>query len=204
MTTTFGRKNKLNESDRIARIYHRLAKFYDFLGEKMLCLIFCPFGYRSYRKRAIAELKLQSGDTVVDLCCGTGLNFPLLEKAIGANGKIIGVDLSNAMLKQARKRLEVNHWTNIDLIQSDAAYYSFPARVDGILSTWAITLVPKYDQVILNGSQALMPGKTWVILDFKILSNWLSGFAPLMSLLFIRPFGGNLKMADRHPWEIIH
>ena len=159
MMTTFDSQNKLNESDRIAHIYHRLAKFCDCLGEKMLGLIFIPFGYRKYCKRAIAALKLKPGDTVIDLGCGTSLNFSSLEDAIGPDGKIIGVDLTNAMLEQARKHLEVNHWTNIELIQSNAAYYSFPHSLDGILSIWAITLVPEYKQVIINGSQAFKPGK---------------------------------------------
>lgn len=141
MTTTFDQQNNIRERDRIAKVYQRLAKFYDLLGEEILGWILSPFGYRSYRKRAIAAMNLQPGDTVVDLGCGTGLNFSLLEKAIGADGKIIGVDLTNAMLGQARKRLESNAWTNVELVQSDAADYSFPAGVDGILSTWALTLV---------------------------------------------------------------
>ena len=195
--------NNLNESKRIANIYQKIAKNYDFLGEYLLGMIFSPFGYGHYRQKAIASLNLQPGDTVLDLCCGTGLNFPLLEKAIGSEGKIIGVDLTDAMLAQAQKRVEKNGWANVELVQSDVNFYQFPTGVDGIISTWGITLVPECDRVIQNSSQALSPGKRWVILDFKIPDNWLALFAPLISFLFIRPFAGNLTMATRHPWESI-
>ena len=193
--------NNRSESQRIANIYQKIAKNYDFLGEYLFCTIFSPFGYGSYRQKAIASLDLQPGDTVIDLCCGTGLNFPLLQKAIGSEGKIIGVDLTEAMLTQAQKRVEKNGWSNVELVQGDVTLYQFPTDVDGIISTWGITLVPECDRAIQNGSQALSPGKRWVILDFKIPDNWLAMFAPLLSFLFIRPFGGSLSMASRHPWE---
>ncbi|AFZ38215.1 Methyltransferase type 11 (plasmid) [Stanieria cyanosphaera PCC 7437] len=192
-----------NESQRIANIYQKIAKNYDFLGEYLLGTIFSPFGYGNYRQKAIASLDLQPGDTVIDLCCGTGLNFPLLEKVIGSEGKIIGVDLTEGMLAQAKQRVEKNGWANVELVQSDVTFYQFPTGVDGIISTWGITLVPECDRAIQNGSQALSPGKRWVILDFKIPDNWLAMFAPLLSFLFIRPFGGNLQMANRHPWEAL-
>lgn len=196
-------QNSASESNHIAKTYQKLAKYYDCLGEQLFGLVLSPFGYLSYRKQAISALKLQPGDTVIDLCCGTGLNFPLLVEAIGPEGKIIGVDLTDGMLAQARQRAEANHWTNIELVQSNAANYHFPLEVDGIISTWAMTLIPEYDQVIQNGCQALSPAKRWCILDLRKPDNWLSFAAPLLSFLFIRPFGGNLKMADRHPWEPI-
>lgn len=203
MTFSLHHQNNIAESKRIAKIYNRLAKSYDLLGEYLLGIIFSPFGYGSYRQSTIASLDLQPGDTVIDLCCGTGLNFPLLEKAIGSEGKIIGVDLTEGMLAQARKRVEKNGWANVELVQSDVAFYQFPTGVDGIISTWGITLVPECERAIQNGCQILSPGKRWVILDFKIPDNWLAMFAPLLSFLFIRPFGGNLQMASRHPWELL-
>jgi len=47
-----------------------------------------------YRVKAVQALELQNGDAVVDIGCGTGLNFSLLEEAIGPEGTLIGVDLA--------------------------------------------------------------------------------------------------------------
>jgi len=61
------------------------------------------------------------GDTVIDMACGTGLNFSLLQKAVGPGGRIVGVDLTDAMLARAQDRIKANGWSNVSLVQADAA-----------------------------------------------------------------------------------
>ena len=72
---------------------------------------------RAQRRQAVKVLRLRPGDTVVDIACGTGQNFPLIERVIGPQGQIVGVDLTDAMLAQAQRRIERNGWTNIELVQ---------------------------------------------------------------------------------------
>jgi demethylmenaquinone methyltransferase/2-methoxy-6-polyprenyl-1,4-benzoquinol methylase len=55
---------------------------------------------------------------------------------VGPRGKIIGVDMTDAMLAKARERISKQGWTNIELVQSDIAEYVFQRQVDGILSTF--------------------------------------------------------------------
>lgn len=106
------------------------------------------------------------------------------------------------MLEQARRRVQDRGWQNVRLVRSAAATFGFPAGVDGVLSTFAPTLVPEFDRVILNGCRALKPGKRWVIADFKMPPNaLLVRLAPLLAPILVRPFGGTLEMAGRHPWE---
>lgn len=185
----------------LVNIYRKRAKQYDVYAELMK---FAGFRQSTYRQQAIQELYLQRGDTVVDIGCGTGLNFSLLEEAIGPEGQIIGVDLTDAMLVQAQKRVRVAGWQNVFLIQSDVATFTFPPEVDGILSTFALTLVPEFDQVILNGCRVLKPGKRWSIADFKMPSGVFSKLAPLLALVLVRPFGGTIDLACRHPWESMY
>ncbi len=45
-----------------------------------------------YRRLVADRLELKPGDAVVKLRCGTGLNFPYLDQALGNRGGIIGVD----------------------------------------------------------------------------------------------------------------
>ncbi|BAS09291.1 match to protein family HMM PF08241 [Arthrobacter sp. Hiyo4] len=56
---------------------------------------------------------------MLDIGCGTGLNFPLLQERIGAAGTIVGIDRSAGMLRQARRRAEARGWQNVILIQAD-------------------------------------------------------------------------------------
>jgi ubiquinone/menaquinone biosynthesis C-methylase UbiE len=179
-------------------LYRSRAKHYDFSAR-----LFPLVGFRqgAYRKQAIQALCLQPGDVVVDVGCGTGLNFPLLRQAVGPTGRVVGVDLTDAMLDRARERVVAQRWDNVELVQSDAAEFSFPPGVGGIISAFALTLVPEYDEVIRRGSEKLLPGKRWVVLDFKLPNNWLAWLAPLLERLLTRPFGGTLDMVGRHPWE---
>jgi len=179
-------------------LYRSRAKQYDFSAR-----LFPLMGFRqgAYRKQAIQALCLQPGDVVVDVGCGTGLNFPLLRQAVGPTGRVVGVDLTDAMLDRARERVAAQRWDNVELVQSDAAEFSFPPAVGGIISAFALTLVPEFDEVIRRGSEKLLPGKRWVVLDFKLPNNWLAWLAPPLEHLLTRPFGGTLDMAGRHPWE---
>lgn len=183
----------------LVNLYRKRAKRYDLTAN-----LYYLIGFRewAYRKQAIKALNLKHGDTVVEIGCGTGLNFPLIQQAVGHEGKIIGVDLTDAMLARARKRIAKEGWSNVELVLSDAALYQFPAGIDGVISTFALTLVPEFDTVIRNGCRALRPGKRWVVLDLKMPSNWLSWFTPLFALL-TRPFGVTIELAERHPWESI-
>jgi len=183
----------------IAALYRKRAKHYDYSAN-----FYCLIGIRefAYRKIAVEALKLEQGDTVVEIGCGTGLNFRLLRDRVGGEGKIIGVDLTAEMLAAAGRRIERNQWTNIELVQCDAGAYPFPEYVDGIISTFAITLVAEYDEIIKRGAAALAPGKRLAILDFKLPPGW-----PMWLVKFFvgltRPFGVTLDLADRHPWESI-
>lgn len=183
----------------IALLYRKRAKLYDFSANAYYLLSFREL---AYRKIGVEALNLKKGDTVVEVGCGTGLNFDLLRKEVGTNGTIIGVDLTPEMLEKADKRIRRNGWKNVKLVQSDAAEYSFPEHIDGIISTFAITLVPEYDRVIQKGAAALSPDARFVIVDFKKPGRWPMWLIKLFVIL-TRPFGVSLDIADRHPWESV-
>ncbi len=186
--------------EEVIDIYRKRAKRYDLTAN-----LYRLVGFRepAYREMAVEALDLQPGNTVVEIGCGTGLNFPLLQEAVGPEGKIVGVDLTDAMLTQAQKRVEDEGWSNVELVQGDAAQYQFPNGVDGIISSFAITLVPEFDQVVRNGAEALSPGKRWVILDFKLPTKQPARLLVPLTVWLTRPFGVRIEMASRHPWESI-
>jgi SAM-dependent methyltransferase len=82
------------------------------------------------------------------------LNFPYPVKAVGTEGKIVDVDISPEMLGQARRRIERAGWRNVALVEADLARYAFPAGAAGILSTFAMYLVPEYDDVVPGRGRA--------------------------------------------------
>ena len=106
------------------------------------------------------------------------------------------------MICRAWERIRANHCSNIELIRADAARYEFPDDVGGVLSTFAITLIPEYDRIIKRASTALAIGNRCVILDLKKpknIPNWLTELAVLIT----NPFGVSMDLMERHPWESI-
>ena len=141
--------------EHLIETYRKKAKHYDITTR-----LYPVPGYpqRAQRLRAVQALGLRAGDSVIDIACGTGLNFPLIEEVIGPDGRIVGVDLTDAMLARAQERIETNGWSNVSLVQADAVDFDFPAEVDAILSTYALSQVPECAEVIAHGAAALSGG----------------------------------------------
>ena len=179
--------------------YRKKAKHYDITSR-----LYPVPGYpqQTQRRRAIRALGLRRGDSVVDIACGTGQNFPLIEQVIGPEGRIVGVDLTDAMLAQAEQRVETSGWRNVTLVQADAARFDFPAEADAILSTYALTQVPECGEVIARGAAALSRGGRWVVLDLEAPESaprWLAH----LGIALARPFASIDEWILRRPWEVI-
>ena len=179
--------------------YRKKAKHYNITSR-----LYPAPGYpqRAQRLRAVQALGLGPGDTVIDLACGTGLNFPLLQRAVGPGGRIVGVDLTDAMLARAQDRIEANGWGNVSLVQADAAGFDFPAGADAILSTYALTQVPECAQVIAHGTAALAAGGRWAVLDLKVPGR-TPGWLAQVGTATVRPFAAIDQWMMRRPWEAI-
>jgi len=183
----------------LREVYQKRAKWYDVTAN-----LYYLVGFReqAYRGRAVQLLNLHEGDTVVEIGCGTGLNFSLIQRSIGRGGKLIGVDLTPEMLAQARLRVERHGWTNVELVQSSASEYEYPANIGGIVSTFALTLEPEYDAVIRRGADALSAGARFVVLDFRVPQRW-PAWMTSFGVWITRPFGVTVDLGERHPWESI-
>ena len=185
--------------EHLIEVYRRKAKRYDITSR-----LYPAPGYpqRGQRRQAVQELRLGRGDTVVDMACGTGLNFSLLEEAVGPEGRIVGVDLTDAMLDQARGRIETNGWSNVSLVHADATEFDFPAGIDAILSTYALTQVPECREVIAHGAAALSGGGRWAVLDLKVPDSTPRWLAQL-GIATVRPFASIDEWIARRPWNEI-
>src|SRR5215831_12218782 len=187
-------KSVPEQNARLIALYQKQAKDYDQSG---------IHGLETLRREAVKRLDLKRGDLVVDIGCGTGLNFPWLQEAIGETGRIIGVDLTDAMLEQARRRVTTEGWKNVELVQADAASYEFPAQVNGILSTFALTFLLHAQLVLQNGSRALIPGARWVVLDMAWPRAWPVWLHHLLFFLRLSRYGITGEVVRRRPWQIV-
>ncbi len=185
--------------DAVRDLYRERAGSYDIAAN-----LYYLIGFREakYRKMAISALRLKPGDTVVEIGCGTGLNFQYVLQSIGRTGRLIGVDLTDAMLEKAKFRVEKNGWGNVQLVQSDAAKYAFSSGINGIYSTFALTLIPEYEAIIERASHALSDGGRFVVLDLRKPDRCPTWIIEL-GVAITKPFGVSLDLAERKPWEIM-
>ena len=132
----------------IKKKYQWNARFYDLFEQ----------AFARRRTHAVDRLGLNGGETVLDLACGSGLSFAPLEKGIGPDGKIVGVELSPAMLAQARAKIVHHGWENVTLIEANAEEGDLPpASVDAVLAFYAYDVMLSR-RAVERVVQALRPG----------------------------------------------
>jgi len=72
------------------------------------------------QKRLLTKVDLERGEKVLDISCGTGLvTFPVAE-AVGAEGEVVGIDLSEKMIEQAAVTAEDMGISNVTFKHMDA------------------------------------------------------------------------------------
>ncbi len=153
--------------------YYGKAPFFYALFSKL------SFLGKSLRKRAIGKLNLKQGYKVLDIACGTGLNFRHIEKVIGKKGEIVAVDYTKEMLKQAEKLVKKNNYHNIKLIKEDAAKIKLPKTYfDAVISTLGFSSIPDHKAALKNAVNSLKKGKKLVMLEGKLFT-----FRPLNMLM---------------------
>jgi phosphatidylethanolamine/phosphatidyl-N-methylethanolamine N-methyltransferase len=114
----------------VERAYDRLSHVYDFAFGEIL---------QSGRKRAVREMWLKPGDSVLEVGVGTGLTLPLYP----SNVFVVGLDFSEPMLTRAHRRLlQMPERAHIDLLRADAVRLPFDdSTFDIVYAPYVISAV---------------------------------------------------------------
>ncbi len=166
-------------------------------------LLFVP---PQLRRRAAADLGLKRGDSVMEIGCGTGRNFPHLRERVGPGGRIYGVDLSTGMLRRAQALCDREGWGNVELTQADAAEYVAPELLDAVLFGLSYNTMPHHLTVLQHAWKQLRPGGRLVIVDAKLPSGlggdlvlpfslWLMK-KTMLGNPFVKPWSDLASIAD--------
>lgn len=118
-------------SEAVRRFYGSHSTLYDFIAR------YTP-GVGRWRRRAVQSLRLDAGDTVLDVGCGTGASFPYLRAAVGPGGEVVGIDVTRPLLDRADERAE--SWSNVSVAAADAATLPISGPVDGVLGSFVVGL----------------------------------------------------------------
>ena len=147
------------ENDFVEAVYDKLAKVYDF-----------TFGPTLHpgRLQAIERMDIQSGERVLEVGVGTGINLSLYPK----NCSVVGIDFSGPMLEIARERAARKDVRNVRLLQMDAADLKFADNsFDIVYAPYVISVVPDPVKVAHEMRRVCRPGGRIIVLNHFLSPN---------------------------------
>jgi len=141
------------ENDFVARVYENIAWAYD--------LVFGP-SLHPGRVQAIQRMGIASGDRVLEVGVGTGINASLYPR----DCSVTGIDLSAPMLEKARERIVRKDISNVRLLEMDAADLKFADdSFDIVYAPYLISVVPDPVAVVREMQRVCRPGGRIILLN---------------------------------------
>ncbi|HUZ71481.1 MAG TPA: class I SAM-dependent methyltransferase [Stellaceae bacterium] len=169
----------------VKKAYARWAPIYDLV----FGAVFAPG-----RRAAIAAAE-RVGGRILEVGVGTGISLP----GYSPRHRIVGIDLSEAMLRKAQERVETLRLGNVERLEvMDAEHLSFPdASFDVVVAHYVVSTVPNPEAALDEFARTLRPGGEIVILS-RIGAE--TGPRQVLEQLF-QPVVRRLGWRTEFPWE---
>ena len=147
------------EAHRTELLYSRLSSHYDLLFDKV---------FQSGREHAIHSLELAPGERVLEVGVGTGLALPLYPKTV----EVVGIDLSEGMLEEARDRINRMGLRHVTVSRMDATSLQFPEHAfDAVFAPYVMSVVSDTRKVLSEMKRVCRPGGRIVIVNHFLSRN---------------------------------
>lgn len=150
-----------------------------------------------WRRRLVEMLPARDGDVVLDVGCGTGLCFEMLQERVGRRGTVVGVDSAPEMIELAAQRVTEQGWHNVTLHQGPVEDVELPDTVDHALFC-AVHDVLQSEAALCAVLGHVRPGGSVAAGGGKWAPGWAIGVNMMVGALHA-PFVDDFTGFDR-PW----
>lgn len=143
----------------IEQIFNDAATAYDHVGPS----IFAQFG-----ERLVERMHLVPGMRVLDIATGKGAALIPAAHRVGPEGRVIGIDLSDAILQEAENAVRMEGLTNVELHKMDAEHLEFPDQsFDAVTCAFALFFFPDIEAALREMYRVCKPGGCLAITYFN-------------------------------------
>jgi len=137
----------------VERVYDRYARFYD----RVFGGVFEPGRVDAQRR-----LTPRPQERILEVGVGTGLGLDGYPRGC----RVVGIDVSEGMLRLARRQVRVRGLENVTLLRMDAQAMAFADdSFDAVMAAYVMTVIPDYRRALEEMARVCRPGGRMLILN---------------------------------------
>ena len=146
------------QEEYVAKEFDRTARGYD--ASRLV---------KSYQRRTqtlvIDKMQIKKGMNILDLGCGTGSGTIDIASRLEGTGQVIGLDLSEKMIEQAKQKLNEFTFDNVEFEVGSGSSLDYERSFDYVLSTNAFHHFDKKEEIFLRVWKSLKVNGTFIVQD---------------------------------------